>query len=229
MTPSPHHQPTAHQPTVHDVHHSAIHRQVRTAAATDGPVDHAHRPVDHVVEGVVVRGAELSARLGFPTARLATTAALPDDGAYAATVQVDPGAYGPTFVAVAFVSEPVGDGPAGRELQAHLLGFAGDLDGVTLRVELCAWLRPMLGFDDPAALVRQLHLDAQGVRAWATRHDLGPLLTTDRPTPARWRAQRDSPLPGGAEPLTADGSLSRVRRNPGATETPPGRNRHRGR
>ena len=152
-----------------------------------------------VVEGVVQHGDERGRELGFPTANVLGTEAVRLDGVYAGTVQVDPERRGPTFVAAVSVGHrPTFYGRDGlRLLEAHLLGFNGDLYDKTVRIELHVRLRPQHRYVDAPTLVRQLHLDVEATRAWACANGLEELLTVDRPTQARWahRAATGAPAP----------------------------------
>jgi riboflavin kinase/FMN adenylyltransferase len=82
--------------------------------------------------GVVVVGARRGATLGFPTANLAEVATLlPAGGVYAARVAVD----GRDHAAAVHVGPNVTFGESRVSVEAHLVGFAGDLYGRTLDVD----------------------------------------------------------------------------------------------
>ena len=55
-------------------------------------------------------------------------------------------------------------GDAGTSLEAHLFGAASDLYGARVRVDFVARLRDTQRFPDAAALVAQLHRDAEHAR-----------------------------------------------------------------
>ncbi|MFT4288292.1 riboflavin kinase [Nocardioides sp.] len=142
------------------------------------------------IDGVVVPGDRRSRQWGFPTANLPAADIPCPDGVYAGIVRRD--LAGRTTAQVAAVSvgrRPV-LGPGGpRLVEAHLLGFRGDLDAARLRIELCAWLRPQQTYPDMPALVRQLFVDVTRTKAWALRRGLRDLLPVGARAEARW--QRD--------------------------------------
>ncbi|KUO06144.1 riboflavin kinase [Streptomyces caeruleatus] len=139
----------------------------------------AHQGADEAIAviGVVRSGDRRGRRLGFPTANLHDVGAVRRDGVYAATVGLEPN--GPTFVAVVSVGHrPTYYGPDGlRLLEAHLLGFKGDLYGRTVLVTLRHRLRPQRRFDTSPALVRQLQEDVRDTAQWAARNGLSHLIT----------------------------------------------------
>lgn len=122
-----------------------------------------------VVEGIVEHGDARGRTIGFPTANLAISDLEVEDGVWAAQVRI-----GSQEWAVAAVSVGrrrtfyTGEGP--RLLEAHLLDFAGDLYGRTMRVELTAKLRDQQSFSSVHALMEQLHRDVEATRAWAATH-----------------------------------------------------------
>lgn len=123
----------------------------------DGHVADAARLLDrhHDVDGTVVVGHRRGRALGFPTANLdCEHTQLPSDGVYALWVKVDDA----IFPAVA----NLGERPtfkAGRSVEAHLLGFEGDLYGKRLRVAFVSRLRGERRFDGLEALKAQIQRD----------------------------------------------------------------------
>ena len=116
-----------------------------------------------MVVGKVERGAGRGRTIGIPTANLGAVPAqklLPPDGVYAAWVETRTGRFGgmlnqggkPTF----------GDGR--RSIEVHLFGFAGDIYGRWLRVQLIDFLRPERKFDGIDALKAQIAADAEAAR-----------------------------------------------------------------
>ncbi|MBI3861642.1 MAG: bifunctional riboflavin kinase/FAD synthetase [Planctomycetia bacterium] len=114
------------------------------------------------VSGTVVRGAERGRTIGFPTANLeGIRTVLPRDGVYAARVRVGEQWYAagvnlgpsPTFV------------DQERKFEAHLDGYAGDLYGSRLIVELVDRLRDTVRFDGVESLKQQLVIDLERARA----------------------------------------------------------------
>ena len=118
--------------------------------------------------GRVVPGAGRGRTIGVPTINLAPPDArklLPPDGVYAVWVWWRGTRYGgmmnqgprPTFA------------EQGRTLEVHLLDFAGDLYGETVRVEWVERLRDVQAFPSREALVAQLERDRQAARASLNR------------------------------------------------------------
>jgi riboflavin kinase/FMN adenylyltransferase len=107
------------------------------------------------VEGIVVEGDARGGTLGFPTANVAAEPGLlvPLHGIYAG------------FAAGHRAAVSIGTNPhyGGDELriEAFLLGFAGDLYGKRLIVELWQRLRDEMVFDSEQALIDQIALDVE--------------------------------------------------------------------
>ncbi|MBI4216117.1 MAG: bifunctional riboflavin kinase/FAD synthetase [Chloroflexi bacterium] len=137
-------------------------------ALTEGDMETVNRFLGRpfALEGVVVRGAGRGQSLGFPTANLALALdqALPGDGIYVMRAYVGGrgGAYHPAVANIG--RRPTFDG--GETLvEVHLLDFAGDLYGQTLRVEVISRLRPERKFAGPQPLVAQMKRDVAQARA----------------------------------------------------------------
>ena len=132
-----------------------------------------------LVEGVVEHGDQRGRELGFPTANLVVAEdVVRRDGVWAGLVHLlgVPDSQ-PWISAVSVGRRPTFyDKQSPRLLEAHLIGFRGDLYGRPIRVELHARLRPMRAFESADALVRQLWADVADTQRWAIAHDLGALL-----------------------------------------------------
>ncbi len=116
--------------------------------------------------GEVVQGKQRGRGLGFPTANLAALATLvPGPGVYAcrATVADDVGAW----PAAVHVGPNVSFGETALSVEAHLIGFDGNLYGRTLHVDFLDRLRETRRFDSPAELTDQLARDVERARAVA--------------------------------------------------------------
>jgi riboflavin kinase/FMN adenylyltransferase len=113
----------------------------------------------YVVEGTVVRGAGRGKGLGFPTANLLTPAGiqLPGRGVYAGRALLDQGSW-PAAVNVG-INPTFGGEPL--HVEAHLLGFEGDLLGTVLAVEFWERLRDEQRFDSAEDLVQQIAEDVR--------------------------------------------------------------------
>ncbi len=115
----------------------------------------------HRLHGTVGSGAGRGRGLGFPTANLQELRTLaPGDGVYAARAHHGSGSWpaavnvgpNPTF------------GERGRKIEAHLLGFSGELKGQPLALDFVRRLRDTRPFASAADLVEQLHRDIEQAR-----------------------------------------------------------------
>ena len=110
------------------------------------------------VDGVVVEGHRRGRELGFPTANVATeNELLPPHGVYATTVTVD----GVTHPAVTNVGVRPTFGEETVTVEAHLLGYSGNLYGRAVRVAFVQRLRDERRFEGIDALREQIGLDRQ--------------------------------------------------------------------
>ncbi len=137
-------------------------------ALTDGDLESANamlgRP--HEVRGVVGHGDARARDLGFRTANVAVPEAvcLPADGIYAGWYFTPDGHRHPTAISL-------GRRPTFYEfadtslLEAHLIGFAGDLYGQSARVQFVEHLRDELKFDSVEALIAQMGRDVERAAA----------------------------------------------------------------
>lgn len=108
------------------------------------------------ISGQVIHGAERGRLLGFPTANLSQIETLlPPLGVYACRTQVDGKIYP--------VALNIGPNPTfGEEqlkVEAHLIGFSGDLYDRTMTLEFIRRLRGVVKFDGIEALKAQLQSD----------------------------------------------------------------------
>ncbi|MDA8267836.1 MAG: bifunctional riboflavin kinase/FAD synthetase [Actinomycetota bacterium] len=117
----------------------------------------------HQVRGTVVHGDGRGGReLGMPTANveLAPGTALPDDGVYAGWYARPDGVRHPAALSLGRRPTFYQDG-APLLLEAHLIGFDGDLYGERAQVSFVARLRPELRFGSVAELATQMHQDVR--------------------------------------------------------------------
>jgi len=92
----------------------------------------------YVLSGPVGKGFSRGKSLGAPTANLVCDGQLvPADGVYAGRCRLQNKEY-PAAVSIGTMPT-FGDNV--RQIEAHLIGFDGDLYGQTLAVELLDWLR----------------------------------------------------------------------------------------
>lgn len=114
----------------------------------------------YAIEGVVVAGHQLGRRIGFPTANVeARGRMLPATGVYAADVEVDGRVYR-SIVNIGRRPTVDADG-APVWVEAHLIGYSGDLYGRRLRVELLRRLRDERRFGSVEELAAQLRADSE--------------------------------------------------------------------
>ncbi len=110
------------------------------------------------LSGTVGEGAKRGGPMGFPTANLAGIATLlPATGVYAARASIDGDAA--TWPAAVHVGANVSFGEQAVSVEAHLIGFAGDLYGRTLDVDFLDRLRDTRKFASVDDLKAQLAVD----------------------------------------------------------------------
>lgn len=135
-----------------------------------GNVEEGNRLLGHPYEldGIVVDGAKLGRRLGFPTANLRPTHAemlVPGPGVYATCVSADGmGHFMPAMTNIGH-RPTVTEGPSTLSIETHILDFDGDIYGKRMRILFLKRLRDEIRFDSLEALVAQLHHDADEARA----------------------------------------------------------------
>lgn len=116
----------------------------------------------HGWNGVVIHGDQRGRAIGFPTAnmRVDDHQSLPADGVYAATARTESGR---TYAAMLYIGRrPTFEGVE-RRVEAHLIGFDGDLYGQQLAVEAHRFLRGEQRFDSLEALKAQLVMDEKRI------------------------------------------------------------------
>lgn len=114
--------------------------------------------------GRVMYGERLGRDLGFPTVNLALKRrAPPVSGIFAAQVHGVGAAPEP---AAAYIGKRSAAGGTDWVVEAHLLGYSGELYGRRLRVELLHRLREDRHFDSLDGLRAQMQQDVAAARAW---------------------------------------------------------------
>ena len=110
------------------------------------------------LSGTVIEGAKRGGPLGFPTANLGAIATLlPGQGVYAGWATVgNTGQRHPTAI---HIGPNVSFGVEAVSVEAHLIGFRGDLYGATLHVDFLARLRDTRRFASLDELTTQLAAD----------------------------------------------------------------------
>jgi riboflavin kinase/FMN adenylyltransferase len=113
------------------------------------------------LHGTVGTGRRRGQTLGFPTANLDRPPTLvPGDGVYAVRVLV----AGAVWPGAANVGPNPTFGENARKVEAHLIGFSGDLYGQPVAVDFVHRLRDTRPFGGPAELVEQLRRDVEQAR-----------------------------------------------------------------
>jgi riboflavin kinase/FMN adenylyltransferase len=117
----------------------------------------------YFIDGRVVEGERRGRRLGIPTANLETqNEILPARGVYATRCRLPSGEWRP---AVANFGRRPTFGGTLPSVEAHLIGFDGDLYGANVRLEFQARVRDERRFPGPDALVAQIREDVARARA----------------------------------------------------------------
>lgn len=133
------------------------------AAISRGDVELAARMLGrpHEVCGTAVKGEGRGRSLGYPTVNLDVSGlCLPADGVYAGTAHVG----GEEYIALISYGRPESFGGGAKRLEAHLLGFSGDLYGRTVRLRFAARLRDQRRFPSADALAEQIRRDEEQAR-----------------------------------------------------------------
>lgn len=125
------------------------------------------------LSGTVVEGYRRGRTIDVPTANLDVGGQIiPADGVYTARCTIAGRTY-PTPVSIG--GTPTFEGPHRRQIEAHLIGFDGDLYGQTIDIEMIDWLRDQRKFLSVAALKHQL---AEDFRQVETRSRMNPAQAT---------------------------------------------------
>jgi riboflavin kinase/FMN adenylyltransferase len=125
----------------------------------EGRMDEAGALLGHqfYIDGLVVDGKHRGRELGFPTVNLKTENELvPPNGVYATTVTID-GIVHPSISNIG-VRPTFGESSA-TTIEAHILGYSGDLYGRQVRLGFVMRLRDERKFEDVDALKAQLEAD----------------------------------------------------------------------
>lgn len=113
----------------------------------------------YFVQGAVEHGRQEGRKYGFPTLNLSVPEGklLPPDGVYGGLVSCSQGNY-PSIINIG--ARPT-FGISERKIEAHLMGFEGDLYGEEVRVYPTEYLRPIERFASSEELKRQLQRDKE--------------------------------------------------------------------
>ena len=113
----------------------------------------------YTLQGEVVHGDQRGRKIGFPTANLHvdSTKLLPMEGVYAATALLPDGTAWPAMLYLGH--RPTFKGNDEQRVEAHLIGFDGDLYGLTLSVDVQRFVRGERKFRSANELALQLEQD----------------------------------------------------------------------
>ena len=139
---------------------SLIRRQL-----AEGSINEANNCLGHPysITGCVAHGFQEGRRIGFPTANIVPESAeklVPGNGVYATRVSVEGGEWMPAML-------NIGTNPTFQRqqttIEAHIIGFEGDIYGRKVRVEFGRKLRDEQRFESVEALQKQLEADKKEV------------------------------------------------------------------
>jgi riboflavin kinase/FMN adenylyltransferase len=114
----------------------------------------------YTLQGKVIRGYGRGRQIGIPTANLdCADQLIPDDAVYAGRCTIG----GTTYPAAVSIGTMPTFGENRRQVEAHLIGYSGDLYDRVIEVEVLDWLREQVKFSGIEALKDQLSLDLKQV------------------------------------------------------------------
>lgn len=124
----------------------------------------------HILEGIVVHGAERGRELGFPTANLSPDLEgyIPADGVYAGWLDDGERVY-PAAISVG--DNPTFDGVPAKQVEAHVIDETLDLYDRRVRVAFVERLRGMERFQNLSALIARMEQDVQEARELLARQE----------------------------------------------------------
>jgi riboflavin kinase/FMN adenylyltransferase len=132
----------------------------------------------YTFEGKVIKGHGRGKALGVPTANLDATSAspagqmVPMEGVYAARSTIDATTY-PAALSIGRM-ETFGQNQK-VQVEAHLIGFSGDLYNRTVRIELVDWLRPQQKFSAVPELKAKIARDIDQTKEKAQMQPARPI------------------------------------------------------
>lgn len=133
-------------------------------ALSEGDIDLAIRMLGHAfsIQGKVGHGRNVGHTIGFPTANLVPflpDQQLPKPGVYAGSAVIQGGARYKAMINIG--TNPTVGSDSALKIEAHLLGFNGDLYGSIMELTFSVRLRDERRFPSLDALKTQLHADAE--------------------------------------------------------------------
>jgi riboflavin kinase / FMN adenylyltransferase len=140
---------------------SSMIRQCLSAGRVEDAARLLSRP--HRIRGKVEPGARRGASMGFPTANLgAIDTLVPLEGVYAGLAWLD--GQGPPWPAACNIGPNPTFGEMTRKVEAHLIGFKGDLYGKNVELDFLERLRGTQKFSGLDELLRQIQADTEQTR-----------------------------------------------------------------
>lgn len=130
------------------------------AMLCEGKVDEVNKMLSepYFILGKVVRGREIGHTIGFPTANvLVGDEKLLPCGVFVADATV----FGKTYRAIVNIGNKPTFGDESSTIEAHLIGFEGDLYGRDIALVIRRFLRATKPFDSVEELVKQLQIDKE--------------------------------------------------------------------
>lgn len=110
----------------------------------------------YTLTGTVEKGRQVGRSIGFPTANISTPLLIPMTGVYAATTP-----YGPALVNIGH--RPTLQNGSDLSIEAHIIGYEGNLYGQLLSVSLLRRLRDEQAFPTLEALRQQIENDMKSL------------------------------------------------------------------
>jgi riboflavin kinase/FMN adenylyltransferase len=133
----------------------------------------------YLLAGTVEKGHARGKSLGFPTANLnCDSQFIPADGVYAARCSLN----GKIFpVALSIGTMPTfGENP--RQIEAHIIGFDGDLYGQTIALDVLDWIRQQRAFNSLELLKLQIQQDIDQTKN-SMHRDFSRPIADSNPSP----------------------------------------------
>lgn len=115
----------------------------------------------YALRGEVIKGHQRGRTIGVPTANLDVKEQLiPADGVYVGRAAID----GVMHSAAVSIGTLPTFGDSSRQVEAHLIGYEGDLYGTSITLELVDWAREQIRYPGVDALKQQLQRDIEHAR-----------------------------------------------------------------
>jgi riboflavin kinase/FMN adenylyltransferase len=145
-----------------DIDGQSISSSLIRRCLSDGNVALAARYLGrpHRIRGTVSKGAGRGATMGFPTINLVGTDTLvPGEGVYAGLVRID--GEEQTYPAACNVGPNPTFGELSKKIEAHMIGFSGDLYGKQVELDFLDRLRSTRKFAGKQELLEQIAADVE--------------------------------------------------------------------